>query len=374
MMGTVDFYIQPGGVIGGVYQVADIIGQGYSAIILKCQDVRSGRIVAVKRFFPDKMTSQLQEKAYAEPKLNIRSQYVALGENTFVDNGYINMVMPFVEGESLRNLLGRYDGIKEVPAVYISMCIARACIDIHAARVLSTDIKPENIIVEPDGRAKLIDLTCFELIGEKAALSLGTAPYSCAELLHHDCLSEATDTFSIGVVLFEMLSGNERFTQIAEGWEFLIKNGSKPDISSVKRTYPHAGIIIDKALEPRPEKRYVSAVSLFNDLSSYYSSLSKGQKTNEKALVLMFENGRELLISAGKVAIGRDNINPLNCFISERHVEIDFEGGRAKIKDAGSRNGTLVNGRRLNGKWVNLHDTDIINIADVQLRVKLPQS
>ena len=373
-MTTHDFYVQQGSMIAGRYKVEDIIGQGFTAIILRCHDCTTRRDVAIKRFFPEKLTLKLRKKAYAESRLNIRGEYFVVGQETFEENGYLNMVMPLIKGESLRDILDMHcDGIGIAPAIYTALCLAKACIQLHAARVLSTDIKPGNVMILPNGIAKLIDFSCFEIVGKRAEVSLGTIPYAAPELLCHSYLSSATDIYSIGVVLTELVLGADEFNKVAESLEQSIKRGQKPDISSVRRSYPEIARIVDRAIEPRPERRYGNAGELFGHLFSHYNTISGGIRVDSKELIFVCGNGKELCIQQGRFVIGRSNIDYMNDFISEKHLEVDFDGREVKIKDAGSRNGTFINGTKLDGRWERLHDSDIIRIADICIKVKMSQ-
>ena len=163
-------YLPKGSIIKGVYQVESAIGMGYTAVILRCHDRRTSRKVAVKRFFPEKLEPRFREKAYAEARLKICGEYFVLGEEAFEENGHLHLVMPLVEGKALSKCLCD-SGIDSIAATYIAMCITRACGELHSANILSTDIKPENVMILNNGIAKLIDLTFFEIAGQKAVVS-----------------------------------------------------------------------------------------------------------------------------------------------------------------------------------------------------------
>jgi len=362
-------YLKNGDIVGGIYQVKELVKEGSTGVIYKCRDRQRNREAAVKRFFPDKLIPEIAEKAFAESKLNIRSDYAVTAEKTFLENGIINLVMPFVDGESLEDVLAGGVKIEEKKAVYITRCITRACVDLHSIGILSSDIKSGNVMVLRDDSARLIDFSCFEVTGKRASASRGSKPYAAPELLRHDYLSEATDIYSIGVVFFEMLVGSSVFANESAHWEENALMGYKPDISVVSRLYPTAGRIIDRAIELNPKDRYQSATELFNHLSSYQDLLSGN--TKGKNLILVYGNGNELWMKPGRAVIGRNNIDRANCYVSERHLEIEFDGRRVKIRDAGSTNGTRINGYKLDGKWVEVRNADVVSMADVNLKVCL---
>jgi len=175
-------YPDTGSLLAGRYCVLEILREGYTAVIIKCQDKQNRRVVAVKRFFPNRLTSELVNKVMTEASFKSSSNYLVMAESVFWEGNYLNVVMPFVEGESLEETLARYDQIGEPAATYTAMCIAKACEDLSRLGIVATDIKSGNIMVQPDGVSKLIDLSCFEYIGRPTTFSLGTIPYAPQEL------------------------------------------------------------------------------------------------------------------------------------------------------------------------------------------------
>ena len=367
-MPNADFYPKQGSEING-YSVMDIKAVGGTAIVLVCYDSRTGEKKALKRFFPEKMNNKkFEEKVHAEPALEIKSEHVIKSEYVFVHDGYFHSVMPFIEGLSLRDAID-LQKLDEPRIVYVALCLTKATCDLHDIGILSTDVKPDNAIILPDGRAKLLDITCFEKIGTKAEVSLGTFPYAPSELLNHEVLYETVDVYSIGVVFLEMLIGAEKFAMMSESWSNSITYAFKPDISCIRKTYPRAWKIINKAIEPVAWQRYSNAKEMYDETLNYYSELTGYQK--QKNLVLVY-SGKEISIQAGRVVIGRNFIEPGNFFISESHAEIEFDGqSKITIRDAKSRNGTAINGKRIDNNWMPLREGDVLELGNVQLRVKV---
>jgi serine/threonine protein kinase len=352
-----DFYPSPGSRINHRYEVTDIAGSGNTAIVLACYDRKTKKKVAVKRFFPQNMTAKLENKIRAEPALKVKSEFVIKGEEAFDSNGFLHLAMPFAEGRSLRDVIDLDNGfgLDEVHAVYTALCLTRAAEDLHAAGVVSTDIKPDNVIVSPDGRARLIDITCFEMPGVRAEVSLGTFPYAARELVNQDVLYPSTDVYSVGVVLCEMLMEPDYFAAMDGSWELSLGWGIKPDISYVKQAYPCAGRIIDRAIKPVPGERYSNASELLGELMTYYNTLTGYSSPTEKRLVLVCLSGKTLSIGPGKIIVGRKHIDPANLFVSEEHIEVNYDGAsNINVRDVGSRNGTTVNGNRIGSGWVSL--------------------
>jgi len=363
-----NFYPKAGSVIKSRYIVKDVIATGGTAIVLECTDRVHDKKVAVKRFYADKLTTKLRSKVFAEAELNIKSDYCVIAERAFDYTGFLHLAMPYAEGKSLRDILETENSINISRAVYISLCITKAASDLHAARILSTDIKPENSIVSSESIARLIDFSCFESVGNKAEVSLGTVPYAAPELIRQEKLSEAIDIYSIGMVFYEMLAGMTVFSKQSADFDLYTRRGLKFDIySPIKSCYPEAASIISRAIEPKPERRWNSADELFAKLISYYDSLSGNPKSPK--VFLLLNNGRKIYLSSGKSVLGRSDIEIQNYFISSRHFEIDVANGDAYIRDMGSRNGTSLNRQRVGGEWVKLQNTDTIEIADTKVIV-----
>ena len=242
-----------GSVIGNRYKLLDCVGMGSTAVVLVCKDKQANRKVALKRYMKEKVTRELEQKVYDEARLNISSQYAVLAEESFLDeNGFLNSVLPLVEGQNLRDILVQRGSLDERHAVYSSLCLARAACDLHASSILACDIKPENTMIAKDGKAKLIDLTFFQNVGGKPLVRMGTAPYAPPELINGEQLSESSDIYSIGMTLCELLVGEEDFTQMTDWWKQL---NTEPDLGAVYKRFQGASKIIKRAIQPEQKKQ-----------------------------------------------------------------------------------------------------------------------
>jgi serine/threonine protein kinase len=367
-----NFYPIKGSFLNGKYEVVDIRATSGGTIVLLCLEKYTQRRVAVKRFDADKLTKDLEKKAIEETKLNIQSDYLTIAEDHFYDNGFLNTVMPFVEGDTLREVLETQDIVDEVSALHVSLCLTKAAGDLHKNNILSTDIKPENTIIQPNGQAKLIDLACYERIGPKATVSKGTEPYAPPELLMHNKLDARTDIYTIGVVLSEMTVGSQEFNEVIKSWDLNIARGIKPDISFMNNIHPEIKSIVSRAIEPVPSKRYNTAFDLFNELLPLYNTLSGA--SSKKELRVLCGDGKEICILQGRTIVGRHMIDSSVLFISDKHFELDFDGNdNAKIRDVGSTNGTFVNGQKIGRDWVDVCNNDVIQITNLQLELRVSE-
>lgn len=373
-MSVFNHYPKKGDILNGRYLVKDIIGDGATGIALSCTDLKTGKTVVVKRIFQENLTPALEKKIRTEPKLNIASRYLVKAEEFFQEDGFMHLAMPFVPGESLRRVIDEQGRIDEETAVYITICLTEAASDMHKIMLVDTDLKPENTIITPEGYVKVIDINCFESVGLKAEVSLGTPPYAPPELSQHGILYEATDIFAIGVILLEMLVGAEELDRVSKRWAWCFDHGIKPDISTAEGDYPRAGTIIRKAIEPAPDRRYRNTAELIQELRPYYDSLTGCSSNPEpecRRLILLCEDGLKLKLREGSNILGRRKLDATNPYVSEDHFEIEFNGSSARIRDLDSTNKTRVNGTKIGKSWVSLNDSDFIIAANMKLLVQM---
>ena len=325
----------------GKYTVVDIAGApGGTAIVLICKDA-AGKKFAVKRFFCDSISEQLKKRIHQETELNINSTYIVKSQYVFVENGFIHSVMPYIQGKSLGDVLASTPGLNEKQVQHLGKCLAIACCDLHRAGIVSTDIKPDNIIITPWDHVKLIDLTCFEKIGCAPEISLGTSPYAAPELQNRQVLSAATDIYSIGMVLYEASLGTEEFMEQM--------NNNK--VHMFETPNPRLSEIIKKAVQANPASRYSSSRSMLNELQSLTQ-----EQSIRSTCALIADNGKPLYLPFGKHIIGRKDIAPENYFISEEQFEIDFDGINARIRDMANKNKIYLNGATVTKNWFDIPD------------------
>ena len=359
-------YPEPGECVGG-FRVVDIAGApGGTAIVLFCEDDSdSGRKVAVKRFFKSACGSTMKRRISEEAALKLRSNCVVGAEAFFEEDGFMHSVMPFVEGKSLRDVLGECEAIPEDEAVFIAICATMAVAKLHSQGILATDVKPDNVILGDDGFAKLIDLVCFERPGRKAEISLGTAPYAAPELMNRGCLYEATDFYSIGVMLIELLVGAEEFMGISGTWERDLKRGTGLNLRFLRSRFPSASGIIERAVNLDPMRRHESADALLSDLKSCYRRISNSR------ICSVFTREDGAVLPVGRSVIGRDALFPGCPYISESQFEADFSNGELRLRDIAGKNKACVNRELIGSRWVPLSDGDMIRIANVKIEVEI---
>src|SRR5215208_1725481 len=275
----------------GPYTILELLGSGGMGEVYLAQDSRLGRRVALK-LLPDHFVTnedrlrRFRQEARAASALNhpniITIHEIGEAETTH----YI--VTEFIEGETLRALLIR-NRIELVRALDIATQTASALAAAHVAGIVHRDIKPENIMLRRDGYVKVLDFGIAKLMPEGFAPSMGmsfetspglivgTAHYMSPEQAQGFKVDERTDIWSLGVLLYEMLTGQLPFKG---------KTLSHTVVSIVEQQVPplvrgpevpnEVERILMKALNKHPEERYQTIKEILVDLRRLQRNLDSG--------------------------------------------------------------------------------------------------
>lgn len=260
----------------GRYALLKKLGEGGKGIVYKARDTVLNRVVAVKMLksavTSEEAYSRFMTEAQAVAKLNhpnIVSIY-DIGK----EDGKQFFVLEFVDGESLRDLMGTYpEGKCDIETVLrIGMDVCSALQYAHSERVLHRDIKPENVMTTKEGTAKLMDFGLAKMIGQpkvtQEGVIVGTVAYVAPEVALGKSVDARSDLYSFGAVLYEALSGKPPF----QGDDPIkVIFGHIHDIPTplgkLNSKVPQAlADCVMKLLEKEPEKRYRSAEDLSKTL------------------------------------------------------------------------------------------------------------
>jgi predicted ATPase/serine/threonine protein kinase len=210
-----------GGVVGS-YRILSLIGRGGMGEVYLAHDTRLGRRVALKVLplahttNPDSVR-RFEQEARAASSLNHPNIVTIYDIGQIGERRYI--AMEYIEGVSLATLTGRVHPVGELARLGTEM--ARALAVAHEAGIVHRDIKPENVFVRPDGYVKVLDFGLARLVaeidGDRATtatspnLILGTPRYMSPEQARGEATTSATDVYSLGVVLYELATGQHPF-------------------------------------------------------------------------------------------------------------------------------------------------------------------
>lgn len=280
------FQFQAGDTIGGFRLVA-LIGQGGMGQVWEAQQLAlSGRSVAVK-FLRDGMGNGKQ-LAYFEREARAASRLSHPGIVTVHGSGRSDGVawiaMELVPGAwTLRNLIDEISRESDLPARFdeqvarLALELARAIESAHESGVIHRDLKPQNILITPQNRPKLTDFGLARIIDE-SALSVtgdmaGTYYYMSPEQVagRRMGIDHRTDVFSLGVILYELLSLSRPFkgdTSHQVAHQVLTKEPT--DLRSIRSRIPSdLVVIVGKALEKDPDRRYATMKAMGDDLERF---------------------------------------------------------------------------------------------------------
>jgi WD40 repeat protein/tRNA A-37 threonylcarbamoyl transferase component Bud32 len=268
--------------LAGRYTIERELGQGGMATVYLAHDVRHDRKVAIKVLRPDLAAVIGAERFLAEIKTtaNLQHPHILSLFDSGTVNGTVFYVMPFVDGESLRDRLAREKQLPIADALRIATETADALQYAHQHGVIHRDIKPENILLH-GGHALVADfgiaLAASRTGGSRmteTGMSLGTPQYMSPEqAMGERELDARTDVYALGCVTYEMLTGEAPFTG-PTAQAIVAKVMTAEPVSAVtlrKSIPPHVSDAVHTALQKLPADRFTSAADFgkaLNEASS----------------------------------------------------------------------------------------------------------
>ncbi len=265
--------------LSGRYRIERQLGEGGMASVYLAEDLRHDRKVAVKVLKPVLAAVVGAERFLAEIKTtaNLQHPHILPLHDSGEAAGVLYYVMPYVEGESLRDRLDRERQLPVDVAVGIAASVAEALDYAHRHGVIHRDIKPANILLQ-DGKPVVSDFGIALAVGvagggrlTETGLSLGTPHYMSPEQATGDQrVGPATDVYALGCVLYEMLVGEPPYPgSTPQAILGRIITGATPSASAERSSVPpNVDAVIRRALEKVPADRFTSAQELARELAN----------------------------------------------------------------------------------------------------------
>jgi len=295
------------------YRILEKLGGGGMGIVYKAEDLRLGRYVSLK-FLPIELSKEslaierFQREARAASSLNHPHICTIYDVDQYEGQNFI--VMEFLEGQTLKHrIAGKPLDLERVPEY--GHQIADALDAAHAKAIIHRDIKPANIFLTDHGQVKLLDFGLAKLLPERRGakhamqrsgafgvttqdahltsdgVALGTVAYMSPEQVRGQELDERTDLFSLGLVLYEMATGQRAFTGNTSGviFDAILNRAPTPPVRLNPAIPIQLELIINKALEKDRELRYRTA-------SDIRADLQRLKRDTDSARAMPFSSGQ----------------------------------------------------------------------------------
>lgn len=277
----------PDALFDGRYRIVRRLGQGGMARVFLAQDESLHRPVAVKvladRHSHDPhFIERFQREARSAARLN-HPNIVQVYDHAQVD-GVSYIVQEYVEGETLKELIRREAPLDARRAITIALQILAALRVAHQQGVIHRDVKPQNILVQPDGKVKVADFgiaNAGESDMTEAGSIVGTAQYLAPEQARGLPVGPPADLYAVGIVLYEMLSGRVPFEGDAAVTVAMrhVQEAPEPLGDRNPLVQPELEAVVMRALAKDPSQRYQSADEMGIDLDRVRQGLPISDET-----------------------------------------------------------------------------------------------
>jgi hypothetical protein len=288
-----------GQILGGRYHIAQLIGRGGMSSVYRAFDPNLQRIVAVKTIHSElagdpKFLRRFEEEATAVAKLRHPNIVQVFDFNH--DGDFYYMVQEFVPGETLQDRLRRMnESDRMIPveeAIGYTLDICEAAGYAHKRGMIHRDIKPANIMIDIHGKAILMDFGIVKITDSiehtVAGAVVGTALYMPPELIRGEVPDPRSDLYSLGVTLYEVVSGHPPF-EAASAMTLLMMHlqDPVPDVRNVRSDVPPPlSAVLTKMLAKERSDRYSSMADLAHALKDVQGQIQGAKALHGQATVL----------------------------------------------------------------------------------------
>lgn len=369
------------------YLLERLIGQGGMSEVYKARDP-TGRTVALKilqennPYLVDKF---IQEGNTIGPLLRGHPNIVYVHKFDRSKDTRLYLVMEFVAAPSLRIMMQQVLSESVVRGILEQMCSALAFA--HHNGIVHRDVKPENVLVTKEGLVKVLDFGIAKLTSASTVTRdkiVGTPEYISPEQARGESPRPASDVYSLGIVLYEMLTGSVPFRRPKIGDPYkaamqVIRQHLKQPPEPLKERNPRIRVsanleqVTMRALEKETKKRYETAKEMGLALGHSEVCRAPGMGARAPSASLLItkgaKRGQRISLASDSLTIGRFELDPTNSIISRRHIHITHRGGSYWLQDL-SKNGTWVDNMRVYGE-IPIRTGTTITVGDNVLRVQI---
>lgn len=284
----------------GRYEILCSLGAGGMGQIYLARDAQLGRNIALKLISQEFATDprrvlRFEQEARAASALN-HPNVCVIHEIGITGAGRHFIAMEYIQGATLRDHLA-HGPLKPLEALQIAIQVGTALASAHAVGIVHRDVKPENIMLRPDGYVKVVDFGLAKLterlqehqltseaqtmVQTEPRTLMGTVKYMSPEQLREEAVDERTDVWSLGVVLHEMLTGATPFEARSRNDSVALILKPEPAQLAFPEAVPSQfREIVKKALEKSRDERYQTTSKLIADLSNLKRELERNAEGN----------------------------------------------------------------------------------------------
>jgi len=276
------------------YRIVETLGQGGQATAFKAEDLRLSRPVVIKALKPELAASEAARRRFEREAAlcsALDNPHIQAVYDVGEAGGLYYIVLQYVEGPTLKQFMaGR--PLETLSALSIAIQLADALAVAHASGIVHRDLKPSNIIVGAGGQARILDFGLAKMLAAEPAakapvpgedpltevgVPYGSAGYGSPEQARGEPADHRTDVFSLGVVLYEMLTGVPPFRgeHAVEVLNAVINQPPRRLGEANPRALPALQPIVDRALAKAPRDRYQTMAALRDDMKALMRRLAR---------------------------------------------------------------------------------------------------
>lgn len=304
--------MEPGATLSGKYRIRGRIGSGGMGTIYEAEDVKLRRSVAIKLLPPDlvrhpEARQRFVQEAQAASALD-HANICTIFEIDETEDGQMYIVMAYYKGETLKEKIRR-GPLKVDDAIDIAIHLAEGLSRAHEAGIIHRDVKPGNVVVTDRGDVRILDFGLAKLMDQagitKSGTMMGTVIYMSPEQAKGDEIDHRTDIWSLGVVLYEMLTGQIPFKGDRD--QAVIYSIINVDPTPVRALETHVPVKLEriarKAMSKSASRRYQSMAEMKDDLRALREELKTSDATQVSAVLGKDDDSTSIFLGPRPVAV-----------------------------------------------------------------------
>jgi serine/threonine protein kinase/tetratricopeptide (TPR) repeat protein len=304
--------LEPGTVLAERFEILQLLGQGGMGAVYKGRDMELDRLVALKLIRPE-LASHPEILRRFKQELILAREVTHRNVIRIFDLGQAHgikfITMEYVEGRDLRTLIHEKQKMASEEAVPIVVQICAALDAAHNAGVVHRDLKPQNVMLDKDGRVYVMDFgiaRSLETPGmTQTGALMGTPEYMSPEQAKGEKVDARSDLFALGIIFYEMLTGISPF-KADTAMAMMFKRTQERATPLVQLNMGVPGAISDivaKCLETKPDERYQTARAIVDDLELWKDGAPRGTIVPTSRRIRYVPSYQKWLVVGGAVAV-----------------------------------------------------------------------